>query len=551
MKNQLTDSEAAKILKRLQTTATPSVKLKKYVHDELLSDHHILFQYKKENIRYGHCTACGRDFVLEISQMRKYSNDDILRLEAGHNAKVICPCCGKLVTKRYAGLSRKDMFADVAEFKVDKNGALVIYCYCFHYPFSQDYRTKTPQVECFNIGYFDLHKYTHILHGWFNDSAYTGDNYTSEIRFTNSNRIKDPYSHRQNKSEGIKCFGMAEAIKKSNLKYSCLIDYIGQYNIMDMFKYLKFYCSYPGIAEKLVKQGYENVIRNYLEYRILTGCFNFNASTVPAFFKLDKPHLKILKKERCITRSEDIKAMQFIQCNNINYEEESFNFLTRNCDYKNSIQNLMKFMGFQKMMNYVRKQGILCTCDKGYSRESWYEQSFFQNYKDYMKQCKELNYDLNSKAVSVPMNLVQSHQQLTNLLNQIEAEKKEAELALKMKDFSKRLKTLQKKYTYSNSDFLIRPAENLRELQKEGTQLHHCVYANYSNDYIAGKTNIFLIRKISEPDVPFYTLEYNNGTVIQCHGIYNCGTTPELRKFIREWKLFIKRQYMKKDKEVA
>lgn len=128
-KNLLTDKEAEKIFERLKKSAKPSERLKKHVHNVLLRDAHILFQYKNGNTRYGYCTGCGNDFVIEIKAMRTYTENDVDVLTAKHNEKVICPCCGRTVTKRYAGYARKDMYANAAEFKVDKTGALIVYVY--------------------------------------------------------------------------------------------------------------------------------------------------------------------------------------------------------------------------------------------------------------------------------------------------------------------------------------------------------------------------------------------------------------------------------------
>lgn len=88
-KNILTDNEAKQILKRLKKSAKPSERLKKYVHNVLLKDAHILFQYKIGNTRYGYCTGCGNDFPIEIKTMRTYTDNEVNILQAKHNEKVM------------------------------------------------------------------------------------------------------------------------------------------------------------------------------------------------------------------------------------------------------------------------------------------------------------------------------------------------------------------------------------------------------------------------------------------------------------------------------
>lgn len=378
-KNLLTDKEAEQILKRLKKSAKPSERLKKHVHNVLLKDAHILFQYKNGNTRYGYCTGCGKDFVIEIKAMRTYTDNDVDVLTARHNEKVTCPCCGRTVTKRYARYSRKDMYANAAEFKVDKSGALIVYVYRFTYRFSDNFRNE-PDWHCWQIGYFDLHKYFHMLYGWNGPRAYTGDRYTNEILFTNKPKVESPFDF----SQIIKCFELQKAVEKSNLKYACLDKYMGSNSVKDMFRYLNFYCSYPEITEKLMKEGYEDDIMQYL-FGNLSGCFNVRAKNVPGFFKLDKTHLKTLREYKHYYGRDEIRAMQYMQNNRMKLTYGVFNFISSNYRNIDLIRRLQDFMGMQKLIKYVEKQGALCVCQHYYGT---IEHSFFSNYEDYIQQCE-------------------------------------------------------------------------------------------------------------------------------------------------------------------
>lgn len=541
-KNLLTDKEADQILKRLKKSAKPSERLKKHVHNVLLRDAHILFQYKNGNTRYGYCTGCGKDFVIEIKEMRTYTDNDVDVLTARHNEKVICPRCGRTVTKRYAGYSRKDMYANAAEFKADKSGALIVYVYKFTYGFSENFRNK-PDWHCWQIGYFDLHKYFHMLYGWDDPRAYTGDRYTNEILFTNEQKVESPFEY----SQSIKCFELQKAAEKSNLKYACLDKYMNNSFVKDMFRYLNFYCSYPEITEKLMKEGYEDDIEQYL-FGNLSGCFNVQAKNVPAFFKLDKAHLKTLHEFKHIYGRNEIRAMQYMQNNKMKLTYGAFNFISSNYRNIDLIRRLQDFMGMQKLIKYVEKQGALCVCQHYYGT---IEHSFFSNYEDYIQQCEMLGYDLTDKNIAVPMNLFQAHQQLTEILNAKKAAEEAEAQRKKMKKFKKRLQKLKEKYCYTDGNLLIRPAENYKDLQKEGTTLHHCVYSNYADRHIKGETTILFIRRVSEPDKPFYTMEYKNAAVVQCRTKYNGGMTDEIKAFISEWKKYLELNTKKNKKEVA
>lgn len=162
-------------------------------------------------------------------------------------------------------------------------------------------------------------------------------------------------------------------------------------------------------------------------------------------------------------------------------------------------------------------------------------------YSDYISLGKKLNYDFKSESVVFPQNVNQAHQEQIGFQERqkLEEEKK------KYKNFAKRLIRLKKKYTFSNDEFLIRPAENAVELLAEGNELHHCVYSCYRNRYFGGDTDILFIRKCEEPDKPFYTLEYKNGHIVQCRTYFNEERTPEITAFLDEWETFIKSKKIK------
>ena len=535
-KNVLTPEEARKICDKLKKQARPSKALKKYVHEELLKDVHIMYQYKVGKERFGYCTHCKNDFSIELKNKRTITGNDVDLIEAKHNKTVICPCCGLELTKKYAGISRSAHHVQVAEFKVDKTGALVVYVYRFTYDYKADFRINEPEWICWQVAYFDIHKYFHLLYGWFNENVYLGDRYTDKLMFANSNRTIEPTRVYHFEHEGIKCFGLKKALQKSNLKYSCLMEYMNE-SVVDMFKYLKFYCSYPEVTEKLMKEGYKQLIHSYF-IGCMSGCFNFRAKTVNGFIKLDKPHLKLLKEKSGTKFYEgDIRAMQFLQRNNIKLTKENFDFLADNCRKLHLIQRLYQFVGIQKLRTYVMKQGALCQCRYGYASD---EQQFFSNYQDYIDQCKQLEYDLSNKNIVMPANLFQAHNELTEILNRQKAEKKAKANAAKLKKFSKRLLKLQEKYTFYDGEYFIRPAESYEDLCQEGTTLHHCVYTNYADKYISGETDILFIRKVSEPDKPFYTVEYHNGYVVQCYTTYNKPATEEIKAFLEKWKQHLK-----------
>lgn len=99
---------------------------------------------------------------------------------------------------------------------------------------------------------------------------------------------------------------------------------------------------------------------------------------------------------------------------------------------------------------------------------------------------------------------------------------------------------------------LIRPCQTEAELIREGKDLHHCV-ASYAKRHAEGKTAILFIRQAAEPDMPFFTLEFDEKTktVRQNRGLRNCARTPEVNAFEKAWLDHICRAKRKERTKIA
>lgn len=99
--------------------------------------------------------------------------------------------------------------------------------------------------------------------------------------------------------------------------------------------------------------------------------------------------------------------------------------------------------------------------------------------------------------------------------------------------------------SYEDENYLIRLPVNSDEVQQEGMALHHCV-GGYAYSHESGATTIMFLRKKSEPDKPFYTIEVEIGVVDgkiaglrirQIHGFGNrwLGNDPEAIPTVVRW----------------
>ena len=103
----------------------------------------------------------------------------------------------------------------------------------------------------------------------------------------------------------------------------------------------------------------------------------------------------------------------------------------------------------------------------------------------------------------------------------------------------------RKTLEFEDKEYLIRLPVDKNEIVKEGLELHHCV-GSYAERYETGDTTIMFLRKKSEPDKPFYTIEVgievladkiSKLRVIQAHSFGNkwMGNDPEAIPTVVRW----------------
>lgn len=151
-----------------------------------------------------------------------------------------------------------------------------------------------------------------------------------------------------------------------------------------------------------------------------------------------------------------------------------------------------------------------------------------ETYRDYLADCVKLGLDLGDRAVLLPKDLDAAHQRTIQMVKHKANEAKRPA-------FHKQAEKLQK-WRYEASGLLIRPADDADELIAEGAALHHCV-GGYADRMADGETAIFFIRRLDEPDRPYYTLELVNRKVIQCRTRHNENyeQNPTVLNFVNEW----------------
>lgn len=158
---------------------------------------------------------------------------------------------------------------------------------------------------------------------------------------------------------------------------------------------------------------------------------------------------------------------------------------------------------------------------------------------DYWRMARGLGVDLTDDYNRYPPDLMKAHDRMDARRKERDAQRA-AEERQKENDrlrpmYAERLKELER-YAWACDGMIIRPAAQPEELTREGEVLRHCV-GGYRSKHAEGRSAIFFLRRESEPDKPWYTVELNTKelVVLQNRGKGNSARTEEVRQFEEKW----------------
>lgn len=297
--------------------------------------------------------------------------------------------------------------------------------------------------------------------------------------------------------------------------------------------YLKLWTKYPNI-ENLVRQGFGKYIADVVLKILNQGygyglkmSYNPNIAKNYIDVKKAKPHemLGVEKHELSLIRKLNLKEIDFYKFIrdtkgiklNIQQMKEATTLI---------ISELKKLFsgpihGFNptviRTINYLYKQ--VENGGKGLVSVSYLN--------DYWKMVFKVHNSL-PETMRYPKDLVKAHDRMVLLIKERESKKLNELISGRFKELD------NLSFADEETGLMIRPCATHGEIIKEGKILIHCV-ATYAKSYAEGKTSIFFIRKLSEPDIPYYTLEFKNGKVAQNRGLRNCARTEDVKIFEEKW----------------
>lgn len=484
-------------LKHISTEITEE--MKKFVDDEVFGEKEYLFVENINGINQGHCTKCHNEY--ELKQNYK------------HNSGGICPICGAKLQVKLSRYGRKNCKNDACFYYFEKSilDSNTIVCKGYYVTRDYiDYRNPTTEYLLEAI-YLFSDKSGKMLK--LNYSYLWGESWSEK---------KTVFDFNQGWLAPKMCYISRKSIRKATkgtrfqyIPSKLLQGYHSTVKVFDEF------AKYPWL-EQIYKIGFTTIVEDKITGGYLYNCLNYRGKDIFKIVRLSRKDVKDIKESKACVTPLFIKLyqMQIKDKSGLSPEEVKniedhyrFNFA--------KLTDVLKYTTMKKAFKYMEKQYMKFK-EKYYNKEQT-----LTTWSDYIENCIELEMDLKDEKNLFPKDVYNSHQ---NTMKQIKV-KGDALIDAKIK---KRVEKLMN-YYFENEGLCIRPALNVEDLIQEGKTLGHCVATNYTKPYASGQTDIFFIRKISDINTPYFTIEIKKNKIIQVQGKGHCKPSSDVEKFIKEF----------------
>ncbi|MGX5183783.1 PcfJ domain-containing protein [Streptomyces avermitilis] len=476
--------------------------IKDYATNVLLLRSRYMFFKSVMGVQFGYCTHC-----------RKTSRTEGLKhTKAGMTTT--CSKCGSICKVRAAGISKKfvydsGIFVYYEKSRIDPQAivARTIYAY-------RDYTKGYEKVETM----FSVKAMYVFKPG--KSQMFKCSDWHEKYWFETSSVYSILFSYNRESKLAVHYDSIAAAVKGTPFQYSTWEHYTEHSDLVEFFS---LYSRYPCV-EYLTKFGMKYFVEAKLKGSGTYGAINWNGKTIDKVLRLTKHQIKEIKEMRDASvelHPLTLRLQQITRKDQSNLPLSELQVIAKT--YNDNFDNFkkpLKYTTLRKAVRYVEGQSRRRKRKKQINTATYIILGWW---KDYLTECEMLNMDLSQEQILFPPDVYAAHQKT---MKQVEVRHDEL-VQLKI---DKRVKDLEK-YCFTDGKYLIRPAHSADELIQEGKELGHCV-GTYVNQYKNGSTNIFVIRMVSQPDKPFFTMEIKNNRITQNYGKGHATPKGDLVEFV-------------------
>ncbi|QIB68594.1 hypothetical protein Ami103574_04330 [Aminipila butyrica] len=506
---ELFESNAPKIYSELPSLKTDPII--KWLLKNVFKERYLFYDKPQKT---AVCSCCG---AVEMPE------------DVKHDRQGECPKCHAKVTYRSAGIGRGKLTGRVRILIFQKKGKTVYATTNFVYA---DYGEGKVRLFKDVDGVFKFNRKEQ-------QGYQTSYGYFEGGRWIEQKNIRVPHRQSDWGNAPLYLYGanLKQVFQGTDLRYCQLAEQAKEWYPKTFLKLVDLNAKYESI-EKLHKVGLDHLIESKLVGEHGSAAVRWKKTNLSEILQLTKPEL--IKAREMKISLEGLERYKIAR--DCGLPVHIGNKCEYDMDVLKTLRSCQKLIEPRKLYRYIKKQEDTAAGYRLYT--------VAKDYNDYIKECKELELDLSDKAILLPKDLQAAHAR-TSAQVKVKADPEQQE---QIKRKAKKLRYLG----FQDGNLLIRIAETAGEIIEEGKLIGHCV-GGYVDGVAAGRTNIFFVRKSSEPEEPYFTLEMKKEKgeyrMVQCRGggrNKGNGTMPEdVKAFIDKWMAEVVNAKPKKRKKVA
>lgn len=494
---------------------------KEWMRKDAAKEYYMIYEYDSKGVKTGYCSRCRR--VVPVSG-------------AKHNKETKCLACGAESIFKASGriqtLNTGTYYGEVIQkFK----GGVVVR----RFTQRQWYRGRNyrdPEIytgECERIMIFDngvirryeWGTYKNKYNRWILDKNYVP-------------RRKTYYWRERTKLYKRNLSGL----KRHSLLKRSAVDLWPELPVSTT-DYIAIEQGNPAI-EMLARIGMFRLAEGIMEEHYDSTLLDQDETEISKMLKIDRSRLK-----RLALMDANVAMLRWMQKEKIAdtiWSDEMIKDFGEAGILPSSFKFLEIKLSYVKCYNYLMKQAKLMDETLNQALTTW---------RDYLGMAKRLKMNVKNEQIAKPKDVKRAHDEavLNSQMENLEEEAKAIE-----KEWPKVNEQLPKlkKYEFTLGEYTIVAPENVLDIVIEGTILSHCIHTcDYYFDRIQrDETYPFFLRRSSQSDVPWYTLEVEpSGNIRQKRttGDNQNADFKKAIKFLKKWQQYFRKQLTEEEKQLG
>lgn len=491
----------------------PEKSIRKWLQKEVFPAHIFYWYHKGRKIQDGYCTHCRQEVKLHSPK---------------HGNEYVCPSCGRTATCHTLGRN-SHVYNRVTVLYLQRYGEELLVRIC---KASVSYNNpRDPQISIWENARF----FIPINSGGFHCETYYYS-YAAEKLTPWTKGLRPVFNHWHYCFEADTCGhiytqNLAKVLKGTPWQYSQLAAfYLNHKEEMAVTPYLREYLQHPAL-EYLIKLKLFNLAAFAVygsSYSLNGNPLNMDGKSIKEVLGVGKQYLPVMQElnidketfglmKKLMKRSLPIDSqfLKWCQVSGIHDADE--------------LERCLRYTSVYKLMRYLQTQSedSFFSADPHYYHTDTPVKRTFGEYKDYIRFCEDLEYDLTDDFILFPRHLREAHDKAAAMIDKRRVEIYNQKIAAEYA-------ALANQYQLTKYGFTVLPPKNASEIVEEGQVLHHCVGGYVSR--VANKECVILfLREADKPDTPFYTIELRDGKVAQIRGRNNCTPSPGVQLYMKAW----------------